>query len=227
MLTDLSCLQSVSIKTAGCFHPPGALWCFKPLSLHQVLYTLSTTMTVETMEIYKGTFMISFVVTFVLTVPWIVLWAWTVPLLPFLYNIMFCHWCLRHHQMYDTLQFGNFKGKKCFLEWGNIVEICSYMSVCTCTLSLTHSLTHSLIHTRTHAHTPPFMARESRCDDNTCWHTVITSMLNSFFRYFHYKCTLFPFVSLHCFVIFSLKQSPVCCSLYYCDITVMNISTPN
>lgn len=50
-------------------------------------------------------------------------------------------------------------------------------------------------------------------------------MLNLFFCYLHYKCTLFPLVSLHCSVIFSLKQSAICSSLYYFDITVMNMST--
>ena len=61
-------------------------------------------------------------------------------------------------------------------------------------------------------HLPTFIVRGSRCYDNSCWHTVITSMLNLFFCCFHYKCTLFPLVSLHCSVIFFY---PAICSMFF------------
>jgi hypothetical protein len=142
MLTDLSWFKNISIKTAGCFHPPGAFGCFKPLSFHQVLYTLSPTMKFESIEVYRGNFMISFV----LTVPWRVLWAWRVPFLPFLYNIMFCHSCLRYHQMYGTLQSGNFKCKRVLLRMriysGDMfIYVFMHLYLVSRSLSLTHTPT--------------------------------------------------------------------------------------
>jgi hypothetical protein len=73
------------------------------------------------------------------------------------------------------------------------VEVCSHMSLHICSLSL--SLTH------THTHTPSLSKIVGVMIIVVDTHTVITNMLNLFFCYFHYKCILFPLVSLILFFV--------------------------